>query len=105
MTTLSPSELPSGVQLPARVQAYIEALVQKCAQDQVSLVSVVLFGSAAKGGFSGVVSDVDLIIVVSDDASRTQRRRVAEDVARLEALHGLRPVTEHAPRALQALIE
>ena len=105
MTTLSPSEVASGVQLPARVQAYIEALVQKCAQDQVSLVSVVLFGSAAKGGFSGDVSDVDLIIVVSGDASRTQRRRVAEDVARLEALHGLRPVTEHSPRALQALIE
>ena len=42
MTRLSPSNLASGVQLPARVQSYIEALVQKCAQDQASLVSVAL---------------------------------------------------------------
>lgn len=105
MTRLAPSDVASGVQLPARVQTYIEALVEKCAQNQVSLVSVVLFGSAAKRGFSVDVSDVDLIVVVSDDASRTQRRRMAEDVVRLEALHGLRPVTEHSPRAPQALIE
>jgi tRNA nucleotidyltransferase (CCA-adding enzyme) len=39
-------------------------------------VSVILFGSAAKGGFSGAVSDVDHIIVLPDDASRATRRRL-----------------------------
>ena len=68
-------------------------------------MSVVLFGSAAKGGFSGDVSDVDLIIVVSDDASRAKRRRLGEDVARLETLHGLRPATTHSPGGLRARIE
>jgi predicted nucleotidyltransferase len=105
MTTFSTSDAASGVQLPVRVQTYIEALVQTCAQDHVSLVSVVLFGSAAKGGFSGDVSDVDLIIVVPDDASRAKRRRLGEDVARLEVIHGLRPATPPSPGGLRALID
>jgi hypothetical protein len=105
MTMLSTSDAASGVQLPARVQTYLEALVQTCAQDRVPLVSVVLFGSSAKGGFSGDVSDVDLIIVVPDDASRATRRRLGQDVARLEAFHGLRPATTHPPGALRTLIE
>ena len=93
------------MQLPARVQTYLDALVQTCAQDGPLLVSVVLFGSAAKGGFSGEVSDVDLIIVLSDDASPSQRRQLADDVARLEALHGLRPATTHSVGRLRALMD
>ena len=91
--------------LPARVQTYIEALVQMCAQGRPPLVSVILFGSAAKGSFSGTVSDVDIIIVVSDDASRAERRRLGEDVARLEAFHGLRPTTTQSTGGLRARIE
>jgi predicted nucleotidyltransferase len=93
------------MQLPARVQTYLDALVQTCAQEGRLLVSVVLFGSAAKGGFSGEVSDVDLIIVLSDDASRAQRRQLADDVARLEALHGLRPATTHSAGSPRALMD
>jgi predicted nucleotidyltransferase len=102
---LSTSDAASGAQLPARVQTYIEALVQTCAQDRAALVSIVLFGSAAKGGFSGDVSDVDVIIVVSDAASRAKRLRLGENVARLETLHELRPATTHSPGGLQVRIE
>lgn len=105
MTVLSTSDAASGSQLPDRVQSYIEALVRTCAQDGTPLVSVVLFGSAAKGGFSGDVSDVDLIIVVRDDASHAIRRRLGEDVARLEILHGLRAATTVPAGTLQARIE
>jgi len=94
-----------GAQLPARVQHYIEALVQTCAQDEAPLVSVALFGSAAKGGFAGDVSDVDVIIVVSDDASRATRRRLGDAVARLEILHGLRPATTDSRGGVRARIE
>src|SRR6266508_4145856 len=105
MMMLSTSDVASGVQLPVRVQAYIEALVQTCAHDQAPLVSVVLFGSAAKGGFSGDVSDVDVIIVVSDDASAAKRLQLGEDVARLETLHGLRPATTYSRGGIRARIE
>ena len=104
MTMLSADAAP-GSQLPARVQAYIEALVHTCVQDGAPLVSVVLFGSAAKGGFSKAVSDVDGIVVVSDDASRAKRLRLGEDVARLETLHELRPATIHSSGGVRARIE
>jgi predicted nucleotidyltransferase len=101
----STSAVASGVQLPARVQTYLEALVQTCARDQAPLVSLVLFGSAAKSGFSEDVSDVDVIIVVPDDVSVAKRHQLGEDVARLEALYGLRSATTHSPGGLRARIE
>ena len=48
---------------------------------------------------------MDLIIVVPDDASRAERRRLGRDVARLEAFHGLRPATTDSRGRLRALIE
>jgi nucleotidyltransferase-like protein len=102
---VSTSGAASGAQLPAGVRNYIESLLQTCAQDRALFVSVVLFGSAANGGFSGDVSDVDVIIVVSDDASRAERRRLGEVVARLETFHELRAATTHSAGGLQARIE
>jgi predicted nucleotidyltransferase len=105
MTMRSTSDEASGVQLPLRVQTYLDALVTACAHEGHPLVSVVLFGSAAKGGFSEGVSDVDLIIVLGDDATSENRRRLREDVERLEAVHGFRLPTVVPRGALQARIE
>ena len=69
------------------------------------MVSVVLFGSAAKGGFSGDVSDVDVIVVVSDDVSRASKRRLGEDVAHLETLHALRHASNEPSGGVRARIE
>ena len=104
MTMLSRSYAAPGLQLPARVQTYLDAVVTTCAQLGHSLVSVVLFGSAARGGFSGV-SDVDLIIVLPEDATRENKCRLREEVARLETVHGFRPATAHSSGSLQARIE
>ena len=68
-------------------------------------MSVILFGSAAKGGFSEDVSDVDVIVVVPDDASRAMRRRLGEDVARLETLHELRAAATHLSGGVVSRIE
>jgi hypothetical protein len=76
-----------------------------CTQDQVPLTSVVVFGSAAKGAFLGAVSDVDVIIVVSDDASRATRLRLRKDIARLETLHRFRPTRGHSSGLVHARIE
>jgi predicted nucleotidyltransferase len=103
--TTSTSAPAAGAQLPARVQTYIEALALTCTQARVPLVSLMMFGSAAKGGFSEDVSDVDVIVVVSDDAARATRRRLVEDVARLETVHKLRPVTAQSRGGLQTRIE
>jgi len=54
------------------------------------LVSVILFGSAAKGDFAADVSDVDLIIVLPDTANKADRRQIQEKVFALEITHGFR---------------
>src|SRR2546421_6809494 len=89
--------------LPPRVQAYLEAIVRTCTDRGGALVSVVLFGSAVTGGFSGTASDVDLILVLPDHASQDDQCRLRGDVVRLEALHGLRPHSSHPPGARGAL--
>jgi predicted nucleotidyltransferase len=97
------SDVVTGLQLPLRIQAYLDAVIQACTQAGHSLVSVLLFGSATKGGFSSV-SDVDLIIVIPDDAIRDSKRQLREIIARLETLHGFRPaMAQHS--AAQARVE
>lgn len=78
------------VDVPPRVQSYLDALVQLCTHGGRSVESIVLFGSAAKGGFSGGVSDVDAIIVLGDGATRDDRAQLLDEVTRLEVSHGLR---------------
>jgi hypothetical protein len=68
-------------------------------------VSVVLFGSAAIGGFSTIASDVDLILVVPDNASEDEKRRLRDDVERIEALHGFRESPARQRGALEAFVE
>ena len=85
MTTLTSSV---AVTLPPGVRGYLEAIVEGCAVRGDALVAVILFGSAATGGFSGTASDVDLILVVPDDSSHGDRLSLRGQVAALEALHG-----------------
>ena len=70
--------------LPSRVQAYVETIVHTCADGGRALVSVVLFGSAAIGGWVETVSDVDLILVVPDCATDEDTERLRREVERIE---------------------
>jgi predicted nucleotidyltransferase len=92
------------VQLPSRIQTYLDVLVGACAAAGPPLVSVILFGSTVRGGFSNI-SDVDLIIVLPDSATREDQARIRDEVARLETVHGFRPATTHPIGAFQARVE
>jgi predicted nucleotidyltransferase len=72
-----------------RVQQYLDAVAQLHASGVISLVSVILFGSAASGAFAES-SDVDLIIVIPDKTSQEDRRLLRGVVKDLEITHGLR---------------
>jgi predicted nucleotidyltransferase len=91
--------------VPHRVHAYLEAIVQMGATGERRLASVILFGSAATGGFSGAVSDVDLILVLPDGASTQDRHRLRDDVAGLEILHGIRKEPVRRPGPLEVLFD
>jgi Nucleotidyltransferase domain len=98
------SDAAPVVQLPRRVQAYLDALAGACETVGPPLVSVVLFGSTVRGGFSDI-SDVDLIIVLPDGATPEDKARIRDGVARLETVHGFRPATAHPIGVFQARVE
>ena len=80
---------PEPVLLP-RVRGYIDAIAASCNREDGVLRCILVFGSAAKGGFTGQVSDVDLILVLPDGASGKERTRLRAVVSRLEIEHGFR---------------
>lgn len=82
--------VPPEPELPPRVRGYLDAIAGSCAGAGRELASILVFGSAAKGGFARQVSDVDLIVVLPDGASREERMRVRDQVSRLEIEHGFK---------------
>jgi hypothetical protein len=66
---------------------------------------VVLFGSGAVGGYSAGISDIDLLIVVRDGATREHRRRLRDAVSQLEQHCGIAKPRSHERRALQAFAD
>ena len=95
----------TGPALPTRVQAYVEAIVRTCADSGRALVSVVVFGSAAVGGWAETISDVDLILVVPDGATEEDGDHLRDEVEQLEVLHRLRNEPAHRTRALERFID
>ena len=51
------------------------------------------------------MSDVDLIVVLPDEATPEDQRRMRDTVTRLETCHGFRPVTTNGRGAMRARIE
>jgi hypothetical protein len=68
---------------------YVDAVIEACNAQPPGLASLVVFGSAVTGGWAKGLSDVDLILVVPDGASRDHRSRLQKTVERMQQLHGL----------------
>lgn len=75
--------------LPAGVAAYVGDIARDWGAPAGPVTSLVLFGSVITGGYAAGLSDVDLLVVLRDDASSDARERVRRDVATLESHHGL----------------
>lgn len=70
--------------LPPKSKAYIEKTVQLCEENDVYLVSMIVFGSIVKGGFLEDVSDVDMILVIADETPKKTMRKLRKDLTKLE---------------------
>jgi predicted nucleotidyltransferase len=79
----------SRVPLALPVAAYLRDVIAVCEAANGQIVSLVLFGSAATGGYAGQTSDVDLLLVVRDDVDAAFRGHLRDQVAKLERMHGL----------------
>jgi predicted nucleotidyltransferase len=88
--------------MASRVQRCSRATPPRCGV--CSLVSIILFGSAASGAFSDS-SDVDLIIVLPDEATPEDRRRLREVVSDLEITHSLRLPATRSKNPLEMFAE
>ncbi len=75
--------------LAADVTAYLDDIARTYGRQEGLLSSLILFGSAATGGYVPLLSDVDVLIVLSDDADPSAREHVRRGVASLESQHGL----------------
>jgi hypothetical protein len=95
----------TGSAIPFRVQAYVDTIVHTCADGGRGLVSVVLFGSAAAGGWMDSLSDVDLILVVPDSATDEDMDRLRNEVERVEIHHGLCSHSAHGQPALERFLD
>jgi hypothetical protein len=91
--------------LPPRVQGYLDAILRLCSERGIGILSVILFGSSATGGFSETVSDVDLIFILRDDASPEARSRLRNEVASLEIRHGFGESPARRRSPLEAFFE
>jgi predicted nucleotidyltransferase len=90
-------------QSSSRLQQYLDAVAQlHCGVN--SLVSVILFGSAASGAVSES-SDVDLIMVLTDGATAEDRRRIRVAISVLEISHGLRLPASRRKNPLERFAE
>ena len=97
---------PGGTGLLApRLEAYLTDVVRACAAQGDALASLVLFGSAATGGYSAAVSDVDLLLVLRNGVNAEDRRRVRDVVSELEARHGLAKPQSHRHGVLEAFAD
>ncbi|MDQ3713141.1 MAG: hypothetical protein M3388_13100 [Acidobacteriota bacterium] len=76
--------------LPAKIQNYVEAVIRLAETRNREIVSVLIFGSVNKAGFSQSVSDVDLIVALADDVPRKTKQVISRRLAELEIEHNLR---------------
>lgn len=93
------------MQRDRRVDAYVESVIEAFAKPGAGIVSLVLFGSAAVGGYSASVSDVDLIVVLEDGATPERRRRVAEVVSAIEQRCGIAKAQGQTRSALKTFAD
>jgi hypothetical protein len=73
--------------MDARIDAYVTDIVRVASGSRGSLVSVILFGSASTGGYADGLSDLDLLLILTDDTDPAEKERIGRAVRGLEALH------------------
>jgi len=77
------------IDLPQRASGYIAEILRVADQKRNDIVSVIVFGSVLQGPFSAL-SDVDLIVVLTDGVPKRFRKQMDDELAVLELSHGLR---------------
>lgn len=94
-----------NLDMPEKERRFLADLVSRC-QGKIGeeLVSVLLFGSAVKGGFVEGVSDFDMIIVVNDGLTSGEMNDLASEVERTSSEHDMVGSTSEGFRGIPRFI-
>jgi len=79
----------AGTHSEPSIAAYLADIIAECGGAGRPLVSLILFGSAATGGYVSATSDVDLLLVLNDQTDAASCGQVRDRVTALEKRHGL----------------
>lgn len=79
-----------ALELPVKVRDYLDEVIRLAGERSPDVVSVSVFGSVAKGGFSQSASDVDLIVALADGVPQKTKMMISNELATLELKHRLR---------------
>lgn len=80
--------------LSLKTKSYVEKTVQLCKENDVDLVSLIVFGSIVKGNFLEDVSDVDMILIIADETPKKSVRKLRKDMMKLEFNYGFRKTSQ-----------
>ena len=90
--------------LPAPdVESYLTDIVRFDSEKENVLTSLVIFGSAAIGGYARQISDVDLLLVIRDGSSEKTRSEIQNLVSELENRHGIAKPLDYSSSSVETL--
>jgi hypothetical protein len=94
-----------NLDMPEKERRFLADLVSRC-QGKIGdeLISILLFGSAVKGGFVEGVSDFDMIIVVDDGMTSGEMNDLASEVERASSEHDMVGSTSEGFRGIPRFI-
>ncbi|KAF5415939.1 MAG: hypothetical protein C5S48_04375 [Candidatus Methanogaster sp.] len=93
-------------EIPIEVKSYIEDVCATLKSDfEQKLVSVVLFGGVAEGYFAKDVSDVDIIVVLSDTCSKEDIKKARTTMKNIEIKYNFSRESGEINRLLQLFNE
>jgi len=97
--------MKTPVDFPNKVRDYIDEVLKIANERSPDIVSISVFGSAAKGGFSPSVSDVDLIVALADEVPQKAKGLISRDLADLELKHRLREYPKSKTESVYSYID
>ncbi len=79
----------AGTHSEPSIAAYLADIIAECGGAGRPLVSLILFGSAATGGYVSATSDVDLLLVLNDHTDAASCGQVRDRVTALAQRRGV----------------
>jgi predicted nucleotidyltransferase len=90
-----------GFRSAPHIENYLTDIVRTDLEKEKVLISLVIFGSAAVGGYAAQVSDIDLLIVIQDEVDKKTHFNIQNLVSELEKRNGIAKSQDYSHTAVE----